>query len=117
MTSIIISRKYAYPDSWRVYEVIINGKNEGEVESDEIIEIPVPPGEIIIYLRLDYFFRSQKIRTKVLPGQNVCFTCQPLEGWWFSIPLFGFLFRFYRHINFERVESIDLSPNNNDDEY
>jgi hypothetical protein len=105
-TKIIISRKYAWRDSLRNYLIIINGEKVGKIKSKETVEIPVSSGEIEIYLRHEFVFRSRKIKFEASPGQKNYFVCQGLTGWKSVFSLFIFPLLFFKYIYLEKVESV-----------
>jgi hypothetical protein len=102
---IIISRKYAWRDSLRNYSIFVNGEKVGKIKSEETVEIPVPSGEIEIYLRHEFVFRSRKIKFEAPSGQKNYFVCQGLTGWKSVFSLFIFPLLFIKYIDLERVES------------
>lgn len=103
--TIIISRKYAWRDSLRNYLIIVNGEKMRKIKSKETVEIPVQSGEVEIYLRHEFVFRSRKIKFEASPGQKIYFVCQGLTGLKSIFSLFIFPLLFFKYIHLERVES------------
>lgn len=65
-----------WADSLRAYEVILNEEKRAELRPGEKRTIEVDPGQVEIYLRLDYA-RSRSIALRLEQGSEVRLFCRP----------------------------------------
>jgi hypothetical protein len=77
MAKLYIERTlHGYVDRWRSYEVIVNGKPRGELGRGEATMIEVDPGEVEMYMKIDWC-RSRILRMTLDPGAEIRLLCRP----------------------------------------
>lgn len=67
---------HGYVDRYRSYEVIVNGEAHSELRRGEKKTIEVEPGEIEVFLKIDWC-RSRVLRLMVDAGSEIRLFCRP----------------------------------------
>lgn len=74
MPIIRINRKKEYADSWRAYEIIIDGEKVSEIRGGQSIELQTPNGTHKIALKIDWC-GSNEIEFSVWNDETIEFDC------------------------------------------
>jgi len=88
-----IMRKKKWGDSFRFYEVILDGRNVGVIFASQSISVPVDPGHHSLKMKIDWF-GSEEINFNIGSGEEITFECEPRH------PIVGALLMPY-HLIFE----------------
>jgi hypothetical protein len=89
-----------YRDRFRMYTVILDGRNVGRIKRGQAIEIDISPGSHVAMLKL-VWCSSPRLTFSVSPGEDVILACRP-GGSALSAP-WHFLFARGRYVAVDRV--------------
>lgn len=81
MGTITISRESQFMNKMRSYDIYVDGEKIGEIKNGGTEELPVPPGEHVIQLQIDWC-KSKEIPFRLSEGEKQSFQCgSRLKGW------------------------------------
>jgi hypothetical protein len=70
-----IMRKKKWGDSFRFYEVILDGRNVGVIFASQSISVPVDPGHHSLKMSIDWC-GSEEIKFSIGSGEKITFECE-----------------------------------------
>jgi hypothetical protein len=70
-------KKTLYVDSWRSYEIILDGENVGIILSNKTISVLVEPGHHSLKMKLDWG-GSEEINFSIGSGEEITFECESI---------------------------------------
>jgi hypothetical protein len=70
-----IMRKEKWGDSWRLYEIILDGENVGSIFATQTISVPVEPGHHSLKMKIDWG-GSEEINFSIGSGEEIIFECE-----------------------------------------
>lgn len=74
---VVISRsKGGWRDKFRAYDIFIDEKPHGKLKRGERVELPVPVGKHVVYMKIDWC-RSDPVELEVTSGDVVELNCAP----------------------------------------
>lgn len=88
-------------DRYRAYEVMVNGELREEIRSGGKIVIEVSPGEVELYLKIDWR-RSRVLQFVLADGQEASVYCWPRS---IISALYGIAFARDNYVRIERTAS------------
>ncbi len=71
-----IMRKKSWGDTWRFFEIILDGKNVGIVFPNQTTSVLVEPGHHSLKMKIDWF-GSEEINFNIGSGEEITFECEP----------------------------------------
>ncbi|MEH2079249.1 MAG: hypothetical protein V7K89_04315 [Nostoc sp.] len=72
---IKIMRKKKWGDSFRFYEIILDGKNVGIIFASQSISVPVESGDHSLKINIDWG-GSEEINFSIGSGEEITFECE-----------------------------------------
>jgi hypothetical protein len=68
-------KKNLWVDSSRVYEIILDGENVGNISPSQTISVPVEPGHHSLRMKIDWA-GSEEINFSIGSGEEIAFECE-----------------------------------------
>jgi hypothetical protein len=104
---IILVRDSGLADKFRSYKFFVNGTCVAKIKDGETIEIPIQPGDIEIFAKMDWM-GSKRWRFKISKGQSIYIFCKNnLRGWRIFLATYYGFFEHDQWIILEQIQDPD----------